>query len=163
MQITPKFSRKDSQWMFLTKTRSSWTRHSHLPVPNEWTFYWYFSCTSCNPMLRTEIVGLVSYAPPGSIIRIWGGLTKLLIVNLGQICINHLTPPPTLRINKMRIWGGLTKLLIVDPLLKICFINFRVDHTSTFCLNVMMVFSRASYCRTRHKDIKECHKVSSLT
>ena len=46
---------------------------------------------------------------------IWGGLTKLLINDLGWICV-YCLPPPNSRINKMRIWGGLTKLLIVDPL-----------------------------------------------
>ena len=67
--------------------------------------------TSSNPVLCTAVVGLVSYAPhPGSMIWIWGGLIKQLIVDLGWIHINCLLP----QINKMQTCGGLTKSLIVN-------------------------------------------------
>ena len=104
----------------------------------------FFNWNSYIPVLRTEIVGQENYPPPPwSVIWNWDGFIKLLIVDSGQIDVDHLNPLPldqqnmdlrwidkivdwqsradlcwlpfpNPQINKIQIWAGWTILLIVD-------------------------------------------------
>ena len=70
-------------------------------------------CQSPSPSPDQQNVDLQIWPspPPPTINKmwIWGGLTKLLIVDLGQINIDHLLPD-----QQNADMGGLTKLLIVN-------------------------------------------------